>query len=234
MALPKLETKTYTLTLPSTGKDIKYRPFLVKEQKIIMMAQETQDESQMIRAMSDLVKSCTNNKIDIDKLPIFDVEYMFLKIRGKSVGETVEINLICPDDNETQVPTKINLDDIQVQMTVGHNNIINITDKIKMELRYPIYDDATQVGGLETTDGVFKLLNKCISKIVYGDTEYNRVDITDKDIEEFLEQLNTEQFQKIVEFFNTMPKLRHVVEVTNPKTKVKSEVVLEGLQSFLE
>ena len=191
-------------------------------------------KKQMIRAMSDLVKSCTNNKIDIDKLPIFDVEYMFLKIRGKSVGETVEINLICPDDNETQVPTKINLDDIQVQMTVGHNNIINITDKIKMELRYPIYDDATQVGGLETTDGVFKLLNKCISKIVYGDTEYNRVDITDKDIEEFLEQLNTEQFQKIVEFFNTMPKLRHVVEVTNPKTKVKSEVVLEGLQSFLE
>ena len=234
MALPLIDTPTYQLTLPSTQEKIDFRPFLVKEQKIIMMAQETQDESQMIRAMSDLVKSCTNNKIDIDKLPIFDVEYMFLKIRGKSVGETVEINLICPDDNETQVPTKINLDDIQVQMTVGHNNIINITDKIKMELRYPIYDDATQVGGLETTDGVFKLLNKCISKIVYGDTEYNRVDITDKDIEEFLEQLNTEQFQKIVEFFNTMPKLRHVVEVTNPKTKVKSEVVLEGLQSFLE
>ena len=234
MALPRIDTPTYQLTLPSTQEKIDFRPFLVKEQKIIMMAQETQDESQMIRAMSDLVKSCTNNKIDIDKLPIFDVEYMFLKIRGKSVGETVEINLICPDDNETQVPTKINLDDIQVQMTVGHNNIINITDKIKMELRYPIYDDATQVGGLETTDGVFKLLNKCISKIVYGDTEYNRVDITDKDIEEFLEQLNTEQFQKIVEFFNTMTKLRHVVEVTNPKTKVKSEVVLEGLQSFLE
>ena len=234
MALPRIDTPTYQLTLPSTQEKIDFRPFLVKEQKIIMMAQETQDESQMIRAMSDLVKSCTNNKIDIDKLPIFDVEYMFLKIRGKSVGETVEINLICPDDNETQVPTKINLDDIQVQMTVGHNNIINITDKIKMELRYPIYDDATQLGGLETTDGVFKLLNKCISKIVYGDTEYNRVDITDKDIEEFLEQLNTEQFQKIVEFFNTMPKLRHVVEVTNPKTKVKSEVVLEGLQSFLE
>ena len=192
MALPRIDTPTYQLTLPSTQEKIDFRPFLVKEQKIIMMAQETQDESQMIRAMSDLVKSCTNNKIDIDKLPIF------------------------------------------VQMTVGHNNIINITVKIKMELRYPIYDDATQVGGLETTDGVFKLLNKCISKIVYGDTEYNRVDITDKDIEEFLEQLNTEQFQKIVEFFNTMPKLRHVVEVTNPKTKVKSEVVLEGLQSFLE
>ena len=234
MALPRIDTPTYQLTLPSTQEKIDFRPFLVKDQKIIMMAQETQDESQMIRAMSDLVKSCTNNKIDIDKLPIFDVEYMFLKIRGKSVGETVEINLICPDDNETQVPTKINLDDIQVQMTVGHNNIINITDKIKMELRYPIYDDATQVGGLETTDGVFKLLNKCISKIVYGDTEYNRVDITDKDIEEFLEQLNTEQFQKIVEFFNTMPKLRHVIPVKNPKTQVESEVVVEGLASFLE
>ena len=233
MALPRIDTPTYQLTLPSTQEKIDFRPFLVKEQKIIMMAQETQDESQMIRAMSDLVKSCTNNKIDIDKLPIFDVEYMFLKIRGKSVGETVEINLICPDDNETQVPTKINLDDIQVQMTVEHTNEIVLTDAIKLYLRYPMFKDAMMFTQSSQTQDVFKLLNACIVKISYGDTEYNKVDITDKDIEEFIDQLNTEQFEKVVNFFNTMPKLRHVVDVTNPKTKVKSEVLLEGLQSFL-
>ena len=234
MALPRIDTPTYQLTLPSTQQKIDFRPFLVKEQKIIMMAQESQDEKQMVRAMSDLVTSCTFNKFDVNKLPIFDVEYMFLKIRGKSIGETVELNLMCPDDGETQVPTKINLEEIEVSMTVGHSNMIDITDNIKLQLRYPIYSDATQVGGLDQSDGVFKLLTRCIDKIIYGDQEYNRVDITDKEIEEFIDQLNTDQFNNIVEFFNTMPKLRHVVQITNPKTKVKSEVVLEGLQNFLE
>ena len=234
MALPRIDTPTYQLTLPSTQEKIDFRPFLVREQKIIMMAQESQDEKQMVRAMSDLVTSCTFNKFDVNKLPIFDVEYMFLKIRGKSIGETVELNLMCPDDGETQVPTKINLEEIEVSMTVGHSNMIDITDNIKLQLRYPIYSDATQVGGLEQSDGVFKLLTRCIDKIIYGDQEYNRVDITDKEIEEFIDQLNTDQFNNIVEFFNTMPKLRHVVQITNPKTKVKSEVVLEGLQNFLE
>ena len=234
MALPRIDTPTYQLTLPSTQQKIDFRPFLVREQKIIMMAQESQDEKQMVRAMSDLVTSCTFNKFDVNKLPIFDVEYMFLKIRGKSIGETVELNLMCPDDGETQVPTKINLEEIEVSMTVGHSNMIDITDKIKLQLRYPVYSDATQVGGLEQSDGVFKLLTRCIDKIIYGDQEYNRVDISDKEIEEFIDQLNTDQFNRIVEFFNTMPKLRHVVQITNPKTKVKSEVVLEGLQNFLE
>ena len=234
MALPRIDTPTYQLTLPSTQQKIDFRPFLVREQKIIMMAQESQDEKQMVRAMSDLVTSCTFNKFDVNKLPIFDVEYMFLKIRGKSIGETVELNLMCPDDGETQVPTKINLEEIEVSMTVGHSNMIDITDNIKLQLRYPIYSDATQVGGLEQSDGVFKLLTRCIDKIIYGDQEYNRIDISDKEIEEFIDQLNTDQFNRIVEFFNTMPKLRHVVQITNPKTKVKSEVVLEGLQNFLE
>ena len=234
MALPRIDTPTYQLTLPSTQQKIDFRPFLVREQKIIMMAQESQDEKQMVRAMSDLVTSCTFNKFDVNKLPIFDVEYMFLKIRGKSIGETVDLNLVCPDDGETQVPTKINLEEIEVSMTVGHSNMIDITDKIKLQLRYPVYSDATQVGGLEQSDGVFKLLTRCIDNIIYGDQEYNRVDISDKEIEEFIDQLNTDQFNRIVEFFNTMPKLRHVVQITNPKTKVKSEVVLEGLQNFLE
>jgi len=234
MALPRIDTPTYQLTLPSTQQKIDFRPFLVREQKIIMMAQESQDEKQMVRAMSDLVTSCTFNKFDVNKLPIFDVEYMFLKIRGKSIGETVELNLMCPDDGETQVPTKINLEEIEVSMTVGHSNMIDITDKIKLQLRYPVYNDATEVNSLEQSDGVFKLLTRCIDKIIYGDQEYNRVDISDKEIEEFIDQLNTDQFNRIVEFFNTMPKLRHVVQITNPKTKVKSEVVLEGLQNFLE
>ena len=234
MALPRIDTPTYQLTLPSTQEPIDYRPFLVKEQKIIMMAQESNDETQMVRAMTDLLKSCTFGKIDISVLPTYDVEYMFLKIRGKSAGETVELNLICPDDKETKVQTKINLEDIQVQMTVGHSNEIEITDKIKLYLKHPMFADAMSLNTETTSDSVFKLLNRCVVKIVYGDTEYNRVDITDKDIEEFVEQLNTEQFEKVINFFNTMPRLRHVVDVTNPKTKVRSEVLLEGLQSFLE
>ena len=234
MALPRIDTPTYQLTLPSTQEPIDYRPFLVKEQKIIMMAQESNDETQMVRAMTDLLTSCTFGKIDISVLPTYDVEYMFLKIRGKSAGETVELNLICPDDKKTKVQTKINLEDIQVQMTVGHSNEIEITDKIKLYLKHPMFADAMSLNTETTSDSVFKLLNRCVVKIVYGDTEYNRVDITDKDIEEFVEQLNTEQFEKVINFFNTMPRLRHVVDVTNPKTKVRSEVLLEGLQSFLE
>jgi len=234
MALPRIDTPTYQLTLPSTQQPIDYRPFLVKEQKIIMMAQESNDETQMVRAMTDLLTSCTFEKIDVSVLPTYDVEYMFLKIRGKSAGETVELNLICPDDKVTKVQTKINLEDIQVQMTVGHSNEIEITDKIKLHLKHPMFADAMSLNTETTSDSVFKLLNRCVVKIVYGDTEYNRVDITDKDIEEFVEQLNTEQFENVINFFNTMPRLRHVVDVTNPKTKVKSEVLLEGLQSFLE
>ena len=234
MALPRIDTPTYQLTLPSTQEKIDFRPFLVKEQKIIMMAKESSDEKQMVSAMAKLVSSCTFDKINIYDLPVYDVEYMFLKIRGKSVGESVEINLICPDDNKTQVATKINLEDIQVQMTVGHTNIINITDTIKLYLRHPVFSDATSIGTIDGSEGIFKLLNKCIIKITYDDTEYQRIDISDKDIEEFIDQLNTEQFESIIEFFNSMPKLRHVVDVINPKTNIKSEVVLEGLQSFLE
>ena len=234
MALPRIDTPTYQLTLPSTQEKIDFRPFLVKEQKIIMMAQESSDEKQMVSAMAKLVSSCTFDKINIYDLPVYDVEYMFLKIRGKSVGESVEINLICPDDNKTQVATKINLEDIQVQMTVGHTDVINITDTIKLYLRHPVFSDATSIGTIDGSEGIFKLLNKCIVKITYDDTEYQRIDISDKDIEEFIDQLNTEQFESIIEFFNSMPKLRHVVDVTNPKTNIKSEVVLEGLQSFLE
>ena len=233
MALPRIDTPTYQLTLPSTQEPIDYRPFLVKEQKIIMMAQESNDETQMVRAMTDLLTSCTFGKIDISVLPTYDVEYMFLKIRGKSAGETVELNLICPDDKETKVQTKINLEDIQVQMTVGHSNEIEITDKIKLYLKHPMFADAMSLNTETTSDSVFKLLNRCVVKIVYGDTEYNRVDITDKDIEEFIDSFNTEQLESIIEFFQTMPKIRHAVNLVNPKTNVTSEVIIEGIDNFL-
>tara|TARA_B100000085_G_scaffold268374_1_gene278790 strand:+ start:377 stop:1078 length:702 start_codon:yes stop_codon:yes gene_type:complete len=232
MALPRIDTPTYQTQLPSTGETIQFRPFLVKEQKVIMMAEESQNQSDMVTAMINLVGSCTFNKIDIIHAPTFDVEYLFLKIRGKSVGETVDVNLICPDDGVTTDLVRIKLDDIKINKS-DQNNVLDITDQVKIKLRYPCMGDVSNLDDLESTDGMFKVLYRCIDEIHYGDDVYHRIDITDKDIEEFVEQLTTEQFQRITDFFNNMPKLRHVVEVTNPKTNVKSEVVLEGLQSFL-
>ena len=232
MALPRIDTPTYQTQLPSTGETIQFRPFLVKEQKVIMMAEESKNQSDMVTAMINLVVSCTFNKIDITHAPTFDVEYLFLKIRGKSVGETVDVNLICPDDGETTDLVRIKLDDIKIDKP-EQNNVLDITDQVKIKLRYPCMADVNNLDDLETTDGMFKVLYRCIDEIHYGDDVYHRIDISDKDIEGFVEQLTTEQFQKITNFFDTMPKLRHVVEVTNPKTNVKSEVVLEGLQSFL-
>ena len=233
MALPRIDTPTYQTTLPSTGETINYRPFLVKEQKIIMMAEESQDDNQMIQAVVDLVGSCTFNKIDLSKSPTFDVEYLFLKVRGKSVGETMNINVICPDDEVTTTEVQIKVDDINVDKLEGHTNILDITDTIKMHLRYPCLSDVGNFKNLDTTDGIFNVLYKCIDEIHYGDDVYHRIDISDKDIEEFVDQLTTEQFDKLTNFFNTMPKLRHVIPVTNPNTNIQSEVVLEGLSSFL-
>ncbi len=233
MALPRIDTPTYQTQLPSTGQKIQFRPFLVKEQKIIMMAQETQDEEQMLRAMSDLVSACTFNQIDVNNLPIYDIEYIFLRIRGKSVGETVELNLMCPDDEETKVLTKINLEDIQVNTTAGHNNVIDITDNMQLHLRHPIFSDAHLIKDGDNTDGLFKLLHRCVVKLVYNDEEFHRMDMSEKDITEFIEQMNNEQFENVIDFFKSMPKLKHVVNIVNPKTKVKSEVLLEGLNSFL-
>jgi len=234
MALPKLNTPTYELEVPSTDEKISYRPFLVKEEKVLLIALESGKNEEMISAVKNIVSECTFNKLDVESLPMFDIEYIFLNIRAKSVGEVSKLKLLCPDDNETQVPTKINLEDIQVQMTVGHSNEIKITDSVTLHLRDPMFSDASSIGNIESAEGVFKLLNKCIVKIVYGDDEYHRSDISEKDITEFIDQLNSDQFDSIINFFVTAPKLRHVVEVTNPKTKVKGQVLLEGLQSFLE
>ena len=233
MALPRIDTPTYQTTLLSTGETIQFRPFLVKEQKVIMMAQESNEEVQITNALVSLVSTCTFGKVDVENIPTFDVENLFLRIRGKSVGESVDINITCPDDDVTKVPIKVNLDDIKLQTSPDHNPVIDITDSIKMYLSYPTFRNTKNIPNVNSSEGLFKILYTCINEIHYGDDVYNRIDISDKDIEDFIDQLTGEQFEKVTNFFLSMPKLRHTIEVVNPKTKVKSEVVLEGLQSFL-
>ena len=234
MALPKLNTPTYELVLPSTGEKIKYRPFLVKEQKLLMLAQESKDDANLADTLSKLVKSCTFNKVDADISPMFDVEYIFLKLRSKSVGETAELSILAKDDNKTRVPVKVNLDKIDIHMTADHTNEIKIDDNIKLVLKYPVLKDMKDLP--DTSDDytkMFSVLNKCIHEIHHGDKIYNSVDVTEKEIDEFIDSMNTEQLTKVLHFFTSMPKLRHPVSFVNPKTNVKNEVVLEGLQSFL-
>ena len=233
MALPKLNTPQYDLELPSTGGKIKYRPFLVKEQKLLMMAQESEDETQISDAVTDIIDSCTNGKLKAKELPVFDVEYIFLQLRSKSVGETSTIKVLCPDDEKTYVEKVIKLDDISVHMTLEHTNIVELTDKIKIIMKYPVMNDMKGInlsGGLE---GAFGLISKCVHEIHDGDTIHSRVDMNDKELDEFIDTFSSKQFEQMMDFFNTMPKLRHAIQVTNPKTKKKGEVMLEGLQSFL-
>ena len=232
--LPKLDTPTYRLTLPSTGDEIQYRPFLVKEQKLLMMAQESEDDQQILDAVTSLVRTCTFDKIDANNSPMFDVEYIFLQIRGKSVGENVQLKLICPDDEKTSVDVEVDINDIAVQMTDNHTNEIKITDTVKIFLNYPLLRDMKGIlAETSQMQQIFSMLTKCVHEIHYGEQIFNKIDISEKDINEFIDQLTTDQFEGITNFFDTMPKLRHVIPITNPKTKVESEVVVEGLASFL-
>ena len=233
MALPKLETPIYETELPSTGKKIKYRPFLVKEQKLLLIAQESKDTKETMQSMTQLIDSCTFNKINTLTSPLFDIEYLFLRIREKSVGSKITIMITCPDDNETKVPVKMDLTDVNVQMTAGHTNEIKISKDMKIVMKYPLLSDIAKVEIEGSDNSVFSILQQCVNEIHHGDTIYHKVDMTDKDLEEFIDSFSTQQFELVTEFFETMPKLRHVVNVTNPKTKVKSEVIIEGLDSFL-
>jgi hypothetical protein len=236
MGLPKLDTPTYRLELPSTGEEIQYRPFLVKEQKLLMIAQESEDEKEILDSVSKVIRACTFDKIDVSTSPLFDVEYVFLKIRSRAVGENAELQVLCPDDEETRVPVNVNLNDIEVQMGNNHTNQIDITGDIKLMMKYPCMTDmkGMKLGdSLTTVDTVFAILKNCIHKIHNGDTIYRKVDLQNNDLEEFIDSFSTQQLESVMEFFNTMPKLRHTVEVTNPKTDVKSQVMIEGLESFL-
>ena len=234
MALPKLNTPTYELELPSNGEKIKYRPFLVKEQKLLLIAQESGEEKQIANAMGELVNSCTFGKVNAKSAPMFDIEYLFLRIRGKSVGEKVKLNLICQDDGKTTVPYELNLEDVECQVQDDHSNEIQINEDIKIVFRYPLLNDLQNVkASAGDSEKTFHFMECCIDSIHSGDDVFQRIDIKDKEISEFIEQFTNEQFEKITQFFNTMPKLRHVVKVTNPKTKKKNEILLEGLESFL-
>ena len=237
MPLPKIATPTYELELPSTGKSVKYRPFLVKEEKVLVIALESEDNKQITNAIKAVLKSCILSKgIKVEDLPTFDIEYLFLNIRGKSVGEDIDVNIICPDDNKTQVPVTIALDEIEVQKDDNHTNKIKVDENIMMEMKYPSLDqfiknnfDFKEGNQMEQS---FDLIASCIDKIYTEEEVWAAADCTKKEMKDFLEQMNSTQFKEIESFFETMPKLSHTLKITNPKTKVESDVVLEGLASF--
>ena len=236
MALPKLQSQVYELEQPSTGEKIKYRPFLVKEQKVLMMASESGDEKQIRDSLAGIISSCTFEKVDPFTVPMFDVEFLFLRIRGKSVGEKIELNLLCPDDGETRVKTTLNLEDVGVNQKLGHTSEISITDKIKIIMRYPTLNDMVGMSGEKEAgfDEVLSMMKRCIQEVHDEETVHCKVDMSESDLTEFIESLTTEQFQGLADFFDTMPKVAHSIEVTNPKTKKKGEVVIEGIQSFFD
>ena len=237
MPLPKIATPVYELELPSTGQTIEYRPFLVKEEKVLVIALESEDTKQITSAIKNVIKNCIRTKgVKVEDLPTFDIEYLFLNIRGKSVGEEIEVNVTCPDDGVTQVPITINLDDIQVQKNEEHSNRIKVDDKIMMEMKYPSLDQFIKnnfdFDEKNAMDQSFDLIATCIDKVYTEDEVWATADCSKKEVKEFMESMNSNQFKSIEEFFNTMPKLSHTIKVTNPKTKVESDVVLEGLASF--
>ena len=237
MPLPKIATPTYELELPSTGETIQYRPFLVKEEKVLVIALESQDTKQITNSIKTVIKNCILTKgIKVESLPTFDIEYLFLNIRGKSVGEEIDVNIICPDDEETQVSVTINLDDIQDIKSDEHEKRIKLDKSIMMEMRYPSLDQFIknnfEFDDKTSMDQSFELISSCIDKIYTEDEVWVAADCTKKEINEFLESMNSSQFKGIEKFFETMPKLSHTVKVKNPNTKVESEVVLEGLASF--
>ena len=238
MPLPKIATPTYTLELPSTGKTISYRPFLVKEEKLLVIALESEDTKQITNAIKAVIKACVLTRgIKVETLPTFDIEYLFLNIRGKSVGEELEVNIICPDDKETEVSVTINLDDIQVEKSDEHAKRIALDDNLMMEMKYPslnefIKNNFDMQEGKNQMDQSFDLIAQCIDKIYNEEEVWAASDCTKKEMSEFLESMNSQQFKKIEEFFTTMPKLSHTVKVINPNTKVENDVVLEGLASF--
>ena len=235
MALPKLNTPTYELEVPSTDEKIKYRPFLVKEEKILMIAMESKDNTQIVNAVKDIVTSCTFNELDVANLPMFDVEYIFLQIRAKSVGEISKLKLLCPDDQKTYADVEVDLTKVEVQVDDNHSNKIELTDDMGMIMTYPTIDSFTD-SGIQTIDAnnMLDVIGSCILQIYEnnGEKVYQGKDQTKKELEEFIESMNSAQFKKVQSFFDTMPKLSHKVKVKNPKTKKVSEVTLSGLNDF--
>ena len=237
MALPKLTTPTYELEIPSTDEKIKYRPFLVKEEKILMMAIESKSSADITQAVKDIVMECTFNKVKIDDKPMFDVEYIFLQIRSKSVGEVSKLKLLCPDDGVTYADLELDLSEVKVQVGDDHTNKITLDNGMGMIMKYPTIDSFKDSGIQDiNATNMLEVIGACIQQIYEeeGKKTYDPKDQTQKEVTDFIEQLTTKQFQNVQNFFDTMPKLKHTVKIKNPKTKVESEVVLSGLNDFFE
>jgi hypothetical protein len=237
MPLPTISTPTYELTLPSSNRKIKYRPFLVKEEKILIIAMESQDTKQIARAVKDVLTKCILTKgIKVEKLATFDIEYLFLNVRGKSVGEHIEVMVTCPDDEKTQVPMSINIDDIKVQKDDDHLTDIKLDDTYTLKMKYPsltefIKNNFDNLEKLDVND-TFDLIASCIDQVYSEEESWSHQECTKKELSDFVESLNSNQFKMVEKFFTSMPKLTHTVKVTNPNTKVESEIKIEGLQSF--
>jgi hypothetical protein len=240
MPLPKIATPTYELELPSTGKIIKYRPFLVKEEKVLILALESQDVKQITLAIKSVLKDCILTKgIKIEELPSFDIEYIFLNVRGKSVGESIDLIVTCSDDGTTEVPVKVYVDEIKVKKDPEHSTEIKIDDQIVIKMKYPSLEqfiknnfDFTAQESVSTIEKSFDIISSCIESIFTEEEAWAAADVTKKELIEFIESMNADQFKKIEKFFETMPKLSHTFTVVNPNTKVENEVTLEGLTSF--
>ena len=237
MPLPTISTPTYELTLPSSNRKIKYRPFLVKEEKILILAMESQDTKQIARSVKDVISKCILTKgIKVEKLSTFDIEYLFLNIRGKSVGEKIEVMVTCPDDGKTQVPMSIDIDSIKIQRDKNHSTDIVLDDTYTLRMKYPSLNEfiKNNFGAVENmgVDDTFDLIASCIDQVYTEEESWTSDECTKKELSDFVESLNSNQFKMVENFFTSMPKLTHTVKVVNPNTKVESEIKIEGLQSF--
>lgn len=230
MALPEIATPTYTLTIPSTKKKVKYRPFLVKEQKILILAMENEDQEQILDAITNTIKSCLITKVDMTTLALFDIEYLFLQIRARSISEEIEMRVTCADDGETTVDVKFMVDDVKVNFPKGHTNIVKLDGDLTIEMQYPDLDYFTKINFMDEKVDEYELVAKCIKRVYVGEDDFTSDSLDES--KAWVEGLTNNQFEKIQSFFETMPTLRHVLKVKNPKTKVVNEVVLEGLSDF--
>lgn len=237
MTLPIIETQTYELTLPSADVKVKYRPFLVKEEKILLQAMESEKQEEIVQALKDIVSACTYGKINADELPTFDLEYIFLQIRSKSVGEVAKLRVLCPDDKKTYADVDVDLSKIEVQVDDSHTNNIVIDDekKIGMIMKYPTLSSVSSNTDLSkglTSKTIFDMLRKSIYEVYQGEQTFKASDYSEDELQQFIESLDSKTFKKVQSFYETMPKLMHEMEITNPSTKVKSKVTLQGLSDF--
>ncbi len=235
MSLPKVNVPLHELTIPSTGKKIKYRPFVVKEEKLLLIAMESEDKNDITNAIIQIINNCLQSKIDVEELSTFDIEYIFLNIRAKSVGESLEFSITCPDDGETQVEVEINIDDIKINIDKNHKDTIDLENGYFIKMKYPTMkyimnkkeDDAKNI-----VESTFEYAVECVDQIYNSEEVWTAADSTKQEISEFIDNLNSKQYQKVQEFFNTMPKLKHTVKIKNPNTGVESDVTIEGLANF--